>query len=101
MTASAPRTDIDREDPRRDADDGEAAVGCDLIEMRTVRLPDRLAADQAPQQGDGRIGEIVERHHDCRGEMAARRYQEQEPSEQEPDRQTADVAEKELARPGG
>ena len=72
----------------------EAPIGRALVEMSAVRLPERLAVCDPPQQGQGRVGEIIERQHKRRGEMAVAGQQEQQPGEQQPDRQAADVAEK-------
>src|ERR1700735_1185450 len=53
--------DIDRKNVRHHLADRKAAVGCTLIKMRAVRLPDLLAIDRAADERDGRVGEIVER----------------------------------------
>ena len=39
----------------------QAALHGALIDMFPVGFPDPLAADQPAQQGDGRIGQIIER----------------------------------------
>ena len=46
-------------------------VGGALIEMRPVRLPERFAPDEAPEQGDGGIGEVIEGHHHSGDQMTA------------------------------
>ena len=41
-----------------------------LIEMTAVRLRDRFAVGEPPQQRDGRVGEVIERQQQRRREMA-------------------------------
>jgi hypothetical protein len=50
MTAQDTEADVQQKYARNHVDHGKAAIDRDLIEMRTVRLPDRLAPAQASQQ---------------------------------------------------
>src|SRR5262245_34334893 len=51
---------IDQKDASDDLAHGQAVIGGALIEMRAMRLPERLAPHDAAGEGDRRIGEIVE-----------------------------------------
>jgi hypothetical protein len=62
--------------------------------MLAMRLPERLASDDAADERDRRIGEIIERQDDGRRQIAVRGKSQQEPAEHEADRQAAHVAKK-------
>ncbi len=63
--------------------------------MAAVRLPERLAPHDAARERDGRVGEVIERQQQGGGAVAGVGELQQQPAEQQADRQTADVAEKE------
>ena len=86
---------IDQKDTGDDLGNGEAVVDRALIEVRAMRLPERLALGDAAGERDGRIGEIIEREDERRRQMALFRELEQQPAEQKTDRQASDVAQKE------
>ena len=59
-----------------------------------MSVPKSLAARDPSEQGNRRVGEIIERQEQGRGEMLAPREFEQAPAGDQTDRQAADVAEK-------
>ena len=83
---------IDQSDTPNNFRNGETVVGGALIEMLTMRLPERLAPDDAADERDRRIGEIIKRQDNGSSQMAVRGKAQQEPAEHETDRQTAHVA---------
>ena len=87
--------EIDQKDAGDDLGNGEAVVGRALIEVRAVRLPERLALGDAAGERDGRVGEIIEREDERRRQMAVARKLQQQPAEQKTDRQASHVAQKE------
>src|SRR5262249_61659545 len=84
--------EIYKKDAGYDLRDSEAVVGRTLVEMRSVRPPDRFAPDDTAHQSDGSIGQIVERQDERGRQLAASGELEQQPSEQKADRQATDNA---------
>ena len=62
--------------------------------MGAVRQPERLAVDHSPGERDRRVGEIIQRQDERRGQVSAARDQHQQPCEQKPDWQASNVTEK-------
>src|SRR5207248_11327734 len=53
------QADIDQEHASDDLVNLETVVGRPLVEMRAMRLPERLASDDAPRKRDCCVGKIV------------------------------------------
>src|SRR5438093_326263 len=64
--------------------------------MRAMGLPERFASSYSTGEGNGRIGEVIERKDQRRSRVSTGGELEQRPAEQEADRQTARIAEKQL-----
>ena len=76
----------------------EAAPHRLLIEMLAMRQPDPLAAREAAQQCDRRVGEEIQRQDQRDLPVSARGGGEQQKAEQIAERHAADIAEKDARR---
>ena len=94
--ASAASSDIEHEYFAHHSPHRKAIVGGALIKVGAMRRPERLAPGHPPQQRDGRVGQIVERQQQGGCKLLMPGELQQAPAEQQPDRQAADVAEKDL-----
>src|SRR5262249_22794343 len=86
--------EIDQEDAQHNGLDGEAAIGCALVVVTAMGLPDRLARTRPTNERECGVGEIVEREKQRGRKVAADRDVQEQPRQQEADRQASDVAEK-------
>src|SRR5262245_39061457 len=83
---------IEQKDASDDFAHGKATISGALVEMCTVRLPDRLSAGDAAHERNRSVGQIIERQDDSRCQMPAAGELQQYPADQKPDRQTAHIA---------
>ena len=77
-----------------DLRNAESAIGCELVEVSAVRPPEWLTVCDTPQQRQRRVGEIIQRQDKGRGEVSVAGHQDEEPAQQKPNWEAADIAEK-------
>ena len=76
-----------------DLADAEAIVGRALVKMRSMRVPEPFAPCDSPEQGDGRVGKIIQRQQQGGCKVRLRSELNQTLSGHETYRQAADVTE--------
>ena len=47
----------------------KSVIGCSLIEMRSVSVPESFTIGEPSEQGDRRIGDVIQRQQQGRGKM--------------------------------
>ena len=94
--ASTASSDIEREHLAHHAQHRKAVIGSALVKMRAMRRPEWLAPHHPAQQRHGRVGQIIQRQQQCGGELLMIGELQQTPAQQQPDRQAADISEKDF-----